>query len=181
MSGAQWIALAVGAVIVFWMVGAYNRLVALRSTIGETLAQGHDFVQRRAAAAQALAAAVAEPMTAERSTLDAWLAAQLDAQRAFAALRARPVMAALAAAASVAESASAGSTSRVLALLDQHPGLGAEAAVAGPLAALREADARLGFARQLFNDAAQNYNDAVRQFPTRLVARLFGFGTAGRL
>ena len=47
--------------------------------------------------------------------------------------------------------------------------------------ALREAEPRLGFARQLFNEAVQAYNDAVRLFPTRLLARLFGFGTAGRL
>ena len=46
---------------------------------------------------------------------------------------------------------------------------------------LEELEPRLGFARQLFNDAAQAYNDAARQFPTRLLTHLFGFGTAGRL
>jgi hypothetical protein len=33
----------------------------------------------------------------------------------------------------------------------------------------------------MYNEATQAYNDAVRLFPTRLLARLYGFGTAGRL
>ena len=40
---------------------------------------------------------------------------------------------------------------------------------------------RLGFARQLFNDAVRHHNEAVQQFPTRLLAGLFGFGLAGPL
>mgnify|MGYP003533621586 CR=1 FL=1 len=34
MTAGQWASLAVAAVPAFWMVGAYNRLVALRSAIG---------------------------------------------------------------------------------------------------------------------------------------------------
>ena len=49
------------------------------------------------------------------------------------------------------------------------------------LAALHESAERMGFARQLFNDAVRGYNDAVRQFPTRLLSGLFGFGSAGTL
>ena len=47
--------------------------------------------------------------------------------------------------------------------------------------ALRDAAQRLGFARQLFNDAVRHHNEAVQQFPTRLLAGLFGFGLAGPL
>jgi LemA protein len=47
--------------------------------------------------------------------------------------------------------------------------------------ALREAEPRMQFVRQLFNDAVQAYNDAAREWPTRLLVRLYGFGTAGRL
>jgi LemA protein len=53
--------------------------------------------------------------------------------------------------------------------------------VAEALRALQELEPRLAFARQLFNDAAQAYNEAARQFPTRLLTHLFGFGTAGKL
>jgi LemA protein len=53
--------------------------------------------------------------------------------------------------------------------------------VAGIVRAWHEREPRLAFARQLFNDAAQTYDAALVQFPTRLLVRLFGFGPAGRL
>ena len=69
----------------------------------------------------------------------------------------------------------------MLALLDQRSDL-AGADDLGPLVAeQRDATQRLAFARQLFNDAVGSYNDAARQFPTRLVSSLFGFGAAGTL
>jgi LemA protein len=45
----------------------------------------------------------------------------------------------------------------------------------------READARLAFARQLFNEAAEAYNAAIALFPTRLLVPMFRFGKAGRI
>lgn len=181
MSRGQWLSLGVAAVLVFWMVGAYNRLVALRTALGDTFRQVDDLVQRRAAAATALADLAREEMAAEQNALDAWLAAQTTARKAADALRARPVMAPLAAALVAAEPPLAATSARVLALMEQHPALLADTTVAAHRATLREVEARLGFARQLYNEAAQAYNDAARQFPTRLLARLYGFGTAGRL
>jgi LemA protein len=181
MSSGQWASLGVAAVLVFWMVGAYNRLVALRTAIGDAFRQVDELVQRRAAAATALAARAGEAMASEQGALDAWLAAQTTARQAADALRARPVMANLAADLAAAEAPLAAAGARVMALLEQHPAVLAEPTTAAHLAALRETEARLVFARQLFNEAAQAYNDAVRLFPTRLLARLYGFGTAGRL
>ena len=181
MSQGQWAVLAAGAVLVFWMVGAYNRLVALRTAIGEAMAQVDELVQQRAAAAAALIDALREPMAAERSALETWAGLQTQARKAAEALRARPVAAPLAAALVTGEATLAGATSRVLALLEHHRDLHGSTHVALHLASLREAESRLTFARQLFNEAAQTYNAAARQFPTRLLARLYGFGTAGRL
>ena len=47
--------------------------------------------------------------------------------------------------------------------------------------ALAAVDASLGFARHQYNDAAQTYNDAVAQFPTWVIAGVFGFRAAGAL
>lgn len=182
MSGEQIAVLAVAAVLVFWMVGAYNRLVAHRNAIGSALAQVAELLQRRSAALVALAAALREPMSGEQGTLDALLAADAQQRQAVEALRQRPVMGPLALAVVAAEMALAASLSRTLALLDQYPEARDDPAGAAPqVAVLREIEPRLAFARQLHNDAAAAYNEAARQFPTRLVARLFGFGTAGRL
>jgi LemA protein len=181
MSSGQWAVLAMAAVLAFWMVGAYNRLVAMRTAIGESYRQVDELVQRRAAAAIALAGRAREALASEQGALDAWLQAQTASRGAADAMRQRPVRADLAAALVAAEATLAAAGARVLALLEQHPPLLADATAATHLATLREVEARLGFARQLFNEAAQAYNDAVRQVPTRLLARLYGFGTAGRL
>jgi LemA protein len=173
--------LAAAAVIVFWMVGGYNRLVALRTGLGAAYAQVDELLQRRGAAVSALVTALRMPLAGESSALDALLAAQAQVASAADALRARPVMASHAAALVAAESLMTSGASRVLALVEQHPDLLAAPDIAPPLATLRDLPARLGFARQLYNDAAAAYNAAARQFPTRLLTRLYGFGTAGRL
>ena len=181
MSAGQWASLGVAAVLVFWMVGAYNRLVALRNVIADAFRQVDELVQRRAAAAGALAELARPALDGEQAALEAWLAAQAAVREAANALRARPVLAARAAALTAAEPPLAATTARVMALLEQHPQVLSDAMVAAHRATLREVETRLAFARQLFNEATQAYNDAVRLFPTRLLARLYGFGTAGRL
>jgi LemA protein len=181
MSGGQLAAIAVAAVLVFWMVGAYNRLVALRNGIVTAFAQVDEALQRRGAAVAPLVAALRGPLAAEQGALDALLAAHSRVAAAADALRDKPMMATLAAALAAAENALAPAASRVAALVEQQPALLAEAEVARALADWRAAEPRIGFARQLFNEAVATYNAAARQFPTRLLARLYGFGTAGRL
>jgi len=181
LSAGQIAAMALAAVAVFWMLGAYNRVMALRNAIVGAWQQVDETLQRRSAAVAPLAAALREPMAAEQGALDALLAAQAQVQSAADAVRQRPVQNVRVAALAGAEAAMASAASRMLALLEQHPGLASDAAVAPHLTALREAGPRLDFARQLFNEASQRYDAAVQQFPTRLLARLYGFGAAGRL
>jgi len=40
---------------------------------------------------------------------------------------------------------------------------------------LASTENRIGFARQAYNDHVLEFNDAAAQFPTLIVARLFGF------
>jgi len=181
LSAGQITVLALAAVAVFWMLGAYNRVMALRNAIGTAWQQIDQTLQRRAVAVTPLVAALRRPLAAEQGALDALLAAQAQVQTAADAVRQRPVQDARVAALAGAEAAMAAAASRVLALLDQHTGLMADAAVAPHVGAVREAGQRLAFARQLFNEASQRYDAAVQQFPTRLLARLYGFGAAGRL
>ncbi len=164
------------------MVGAYNRLVALRNRIGEAWSKVDEALRQRAAAAEPLLAALREPLAAEQGALDALQAALADLQRASSTMGLKPVVEGHAAAWTAAEAALSAAASRVFALLEQQ---GAELRhsepVAGPALAWRDAHKRLVFARQLFNDAAQPYNEAIAMFPTRLLLPLFGFGRAGRV
>jgi LemA protein len=181
MSSSQIAVLAIAAVLVFWMVGAYNRLVALRSAIGSAWQQVDEVLKKRGEAIAALVAALREPLAAEQGALEALLAAERQVRSAADALGARPVMATLAAALLATEAAMASAASRVLALVAQQPEIGGGETVAPHAAVLQDSAARLAFARQIFNDASQAYNGAARQFPTRLLTRLFGFGTCGRI
>jgi LemA protein len=78
-----------------------------------------------------------------------------------------------------AESALAAAAGRVLALLDQDRDLSVQEPVASLAAAWRAGQARLPFARQVFNEAAMAYNQALMQFPTRLLLPTLGFASAG--
>jgi LemA protein len=175
------LALAAAAVLLFWAVGAYNRLVAWRNRIAQAWAKLHSSLHQRAGVVQPLAAVLRVPMAAEHGALEAWLTAHTQAQAAATALAARPVSPTLAQAWVVAEAQLAASTSRVLALLDQHSALRGHPVVTTLTTTWHGAQARLPFAREAFNDVARRYNDALAVFPTSLAARLFGFSAAGLL
>jgi LemA protein len=181
MTDGPWVAAALAVLLVFWMLGAYNRLVGLRNAIGTAWQQVDEALARRGAAVAPLVAALRAPLGAEGAAFDALLAAQAQVAAAADTLRAKPVLSESAAAAVRAEAAMSSASARVLALLDLHPALREDPAVAEPAATLRDSAPRLAFARQVFNDAVSAYNGAARQFPTRLLTRLYGFGTAGRL
>ncbi len=181
MSRGQIAALLLAAVLLFWAVGAYNRLVALRSAIGQAWARVQETLAQRGDAVQPLVEALRAPLAAEHGALDAWLLTHAEAARAAGALGARPVDEDSARAWATAEAAQAAAASRVMALLEQDAGLREQPPVAALAAAWHDAQARLPFARQLFNDTATAYNEARALFPTRLLVELFGFGPAGRL
>lgn len=181
MSNAQIAVFAVAAVLVFWMVGAYNRLVALRNAIAAAWTLVDEVLKRRGDAVVSLVQALREPLAGEQNALDALLAAERQVRGAADALALRPVDGQLAAAVVAGEAAMASSASRVLALLEQQDSLRHDPAVVPHAATLRDSAAKLAFSRQLFNEAADVYNSAVRLFPTRLLAELYRFGTAGKI
>jgi LemA protein len=177
----QWLLLALVAMQVFWMVGAYNRLVSLRNAIAQAWAKVDEALRLRAQAADPLLAALREPMAAEQGALDATLAALAEVKRAATVMGARPVVAANAAAWLAAEASLAASASRLFALLDHSEALRLQDDVTAHTRSWRDADTRLAFARQLFNEAAEAYNAAIALFPTRLLVGMFRFGRAGRI
>jgi LemA protein len=181
MNTEQWLLLAGGALLIFWMLGAYNRLVGLRNAIIAAWAQVDEPLQRRAAAVAGLLDGLRAHLPDEGGTLAAVLAAQEQLRSAADALRLHPARAPRAAALAGAEAALGAALARLLSLLEQRPELAAAEDIAPHVAALRDATQRLVFARQLFNDAVGAYNDAARQFPTRLLSTLFGFTAAGAL
>jgi len=182
MTAGQMLAMGVAAMLLFWIVGAYNRLVALRNAIGAAWAQVEEQLQRRRHALEPMVQALRPLLPDAAAALDAVEGALLQVQAASDAVKARPVRSSPATVLVTAEQVLVTALARLVALLEHHPELrDGMPEVAGTLQSLHELEPRLVFARQLFNDAAARYDEAVRQFPTRLLTGLFGFGIAGRL
>ena len=181
MSARQLLALALGATVVFWMVGAYNRLVRLRNAINQAWAKVDEAVGQRMAAVEPLLAALRQPLAHEQGALDALQAAHASAMQAATALRARPLHEPHARGWVAAEAVLSAAGSRVFALIEPHAELALQPAVAAPSAAWHDAGSRLAFARQLYNEAAEQHDAALAMFPTRVLTPLFGFRRAGRI
>ncbi len=179
MTPTQIAALVGCAVLVFWAVGAYNRLVGLRDDIAKAYVAVDAQVQNRHALllqwAQAIQAAVGQAP----ALYEAALAACAQLQSAREGLRARPSALSAANHLRLAEQALAVARQHLQAEWPAPQRHGLEiTALADQLGV---ADSTLAYARSQFNATTQAYNEAIRQFPTRLVAGAFGFQAAGTL
>jgi LemA protein len=181
MSTGQILTLALAAVLVFWMLGAYNRLVRLRKAIGVAWAQVETPLRQRGEVVAGLIDELREPLAVELATLDAASEALRTAETAARALRSAPVSADAAADLSAAWARLDTGLARIVALCELSPALPGRAGVSQALKRLDASQADLVFGRQLFNAAVQSYNTAIDEFPTRLLVGLYRFGAAGRL
>lgn len=181
MSTTQIALLATCVILVFWGVGAYSRLVVLRGAMARAVVplesqirQRHDLLLRWCDAL----GPVLEPST---QWSDAVQAACAQLRGACDALAAQPTSASVAGSLRLAESVLASARQRMQAELPaRHERLsGPETEVL--VEQLTAADNTLAFARDQFNEATGLYNRAARQFPTWVIARLFGFRLAGTL
>jgi len=177
--------LVVLAVLLAWVVGAYNRMVRLRTAIISAWEQIVAALVKRSEAMSAVVEAVREPLASEAATLQALTEA--DAKQRSAADGVRQARARIADVSLWvnAEAAVASPASRLRALIELQPALIQESdqgpQLAAALAAWREAEPRILFVRQGFNDAVDRYNTAIHQWPTRLIASPLGFRSAGRI
>lgn len=168
-------------ILLGWVVGAYNRLARLRQALGSAWGQIDEVLTRRAAALEPLVAALAEPLVAEATTLQALSAALERQQQAARQVRLKPSSAVALQAWVVAEVELASPLARLQALVEQQFELAHSETVRPHSLQLAELAPRLAYARQAFNDAAGAYNTAVEEFPTRLLAGPFGFAPTARI
>jgi len=169
MSSQAIVSWVVAAVLLFWAVGAYNRLVSLRNRLTRAFAAVDERFRHRHARLLQWADALGD---GDAAALQSLRAACQQAEAACAHARARPTHAGALTSLRMAEEILSQARSRLPA---------PEGDAASPAAALNESDTALSFARHRFNDAVQTYNHAVGQFPTWVLAGMFGFGKAGSL
>jgi LemA protein len=178
----------IAALLLFWGIGAYNRLVRLRSAAVAGWAPVDAELRRRQALAFELAETLAElePMGdgLARAALQSVVAATRQAQAAVDHAQVRPCSAGAIQSLGLAEGVLEGALRPLRVLVESRAARLDESAqqrLQALHAALQESDAQLGFARRVFNEAIAAFNAAVHEWPTRLIASLFGFVPAARL
>lgn len=181
MTAWGWAGVAGAGLLFFWGVGAYNRLMSLRNVIGEAFVQLDAHLKDRSEACDKLLAAVAPRLPSEQATFDALSSAHSESQAAIQAVRAKPWAPDPVGTLAVASALHAAALTRLLSLLDHQAELRSETEIDGLVSELKLIERQRAFARQVFNQAVAQYNEALRQFPTRVLANLYGFGEARSL
>ena len=181
MSTTQIVTIVILAVLGFWSVGAYNRLVRLRNAIGNAFAQIDVQLKRRYDLIPNLVETAKKYLEHERETLEAVTAARNQARAAADVARGRPSDAGAMKSLGMAEQVLSGAMGRLMALVEAYPELKADQTLRELSEELTSTENKVAFSRQLFNDATLDYNNAAQQFPTSVLAGLFGFREAAML
>jgi LemA protein len=169
-SVAIWV---ISAVLLFWVMGAYRRLVRLRlQTIAAFTPLDVHFAQYAALVQNSFASVHHDDGPAARAGL---LGAALQLESSMKVARAQPLDIQTMRALETAHEALCASWARVR---NEPPDL-----AGAPLPETMERQWEYiahdaGNARAEFNRRVQDYNAAIRQFPAGLLARLFGFRPA---
>jgi LemA protein len=172
------VVLVIVAVVVFWAVGAYNRLISLRNKFRNAFAQIDVQLKRRYDLIPNLVETAKAYMKHERETLENVIRARNSAVTANAAASADPGSAAAIQGLVAAEGALSGALSRLFALAEAYPDLKANQNMMQLTEELTGTENKISFARQAFNDAVMSYNTAAQQFPTNVIAGVFSFSAA---
>ncbi|MDB5820338.1 MAG: lemA [Rhizobacter sp.] len=173
---------AVLALLLFWAVGAYNRLVGLRNAIGAAFMQIDAQLKRRYELIPLLVdRARSHAVIDQDETLNALMAARNQAQAAADHARVRRNNAGLMTSLAMAETLLADTLARTQAMVASRTELSDDLALRELSDELAASDQKASFTRQLYNDAALEFNAAARQFPTNIIARFSGFRQAALL
>src|SRR6266566_2728455 len=159
-----WIIIGVIVILVLFAFGAYNRLVALGQRVNQAFAdidvqlkQRHDLLPNLVETVKGYAAHERGTLEAVTQARNAAMAAQGPAQQA------------------AAENMLSGALRQLFALSEAYPDLKANANFQQLQAELSDIENKIAAARRFFNNAVQEYNTGIQQFPAALFASAFGF------
>src|ERR1700740_3045434 len=157
----------------FW--GTYNRLVGLQQGVDTQWAQVQTVYQRRADLIPNLVNTVAGAANFEKSTLTEVTNARASVGRVQLDPNKAPTDAAQLEQFQAAQGQLSNALSRLLVVAENYPQLRATQNFQELQAQLEGTENRISVERNNFNNAVQNYNVAVRRFPTNMIAGMFGF------
>jgi len=164
--------------ILVWLIGGYNRLVALRNRFKNAYAQIDVQLKRRYDLIPNLVETAKGYIKHERETLEAVTRARNVALGASQAAAANPGDAAAMKNLVSAESGLGGALSRLLVVSEQYPDLKANQNMMQLTEELTSTENKISFARQAYNDSVMVYNTTRESFPTNIIANTFNFASA---
>ena len=170
--------LVIVALIVFWVVQIYNRLVNLRNRVRNAFSQIDVQLTRRYDLIPNLIEAVKGYMAHERNTLEAVIQARNSAVSAQQRAAADPTDPGAIKALAAAETTLGGTLGRLFALAEAYPDLKANENMMHFQEELATTENKVAFARQAFNDSVMSYNNACENFPNNMIAGMFSFKMA---
>jgi LemA protein len=181
MNHWNWAMWTLAALLLFWGIGAYNRLMRLRNAISAAFVQLDEHLSTRANLCSKLLILLQPLLSNERATFEALELAQAEVRAAALAARPRPYMAEPVGTLGVASAVHAAALTRLMSMLEHHGELREHADLYALVDELKMIERQRSFARQLFNQAVGQFNEAITQFPTRILASLYGFREARSL
>ncbi|MGE0875196.1 MAG: LemA family protein [Burkholderiales bacterium] len=181
MSTTGWVVLGIVAVLVVWVIGIYNGLVALRNRYKNAFSQIDVQLKRRYDLIPNLVEIAKGYMKHERETLEAVIKARNVAAQAASAASANPGNPAAMAGLAAAEGSLGGVLGRLFALSEAYPDLKANQNMMALQEELTSTENKVAFARQAFNDEIMSYNTRRETFPNIVFANALGFPAAEQL
>jgi LemA protein len=164
MTTTTWIVLGAIALLVTWVIILYNGLVAMRQRVNQAFADVDVQLKQRHDLVPNLVETVKGYASHERGTLEAVVQARNAAMTAQG-----PAQMAQ------AENMLTGALRQLFALSEAYPDLKANQNFQQLQMELSDLENKIAAARRFFNNAVQEYNTGIQQFPAVLIAGPTGF------
>lgn len=160
-----YIILIIIAVLLLWTIFIYNRFVTLRTRTNEAWADIDVQLKRRYDLIPNLVETVKGYMTHERETLERVTEARVRAQNAETVKEQ-----------SEADNMLTGTLKTLFAVAENYPDLKANANFMELQRELSDTENKIQAARRFYNTNVRDLNMKVEQFPSNIIAGMFGFG-----
>jgi LemA protein len=175
------IVLVIVALVAFYLVGIYNKLVTLKNRFKNAFSQIEVQLKRRYDLIPNLVETAKAYMSHERETLEAVIAARNQAMAGLQAAAADPGNADAIKQLASAEGTLGGALGRLSVVMEAYPDLKANQNMMQLSEELTSTENKVSFSRQAYNDQVTEYNTYKQTFPPVIFANFFGHTSDGTL
>ena len=156
--------------LIFWVIGAYNKLVKARNKVKNSWSQIDVQLQRRFDLIPNLVETVKGYTKHENEIFSEFAKARSLYDRAKAGSDVKGM--------AEADKGLSGALGKLLVVTEQYPELKANVNFSRLMDELTNTESKVAYSRQFYNDVAQKYNIEVEKFPGNIIANLFNFDAA---